>query len=169
MAGYFILSTRKGDYRALAFQGSQVYACHAQLSGQQRLIQKAVGYAGLFQRAGQCFSVAGAGIHIVFAQGGGHLIHIHQTVQGAELGNAGIGGVGEDALGLGADLHRHAAVHQIGQGADIAVGADGLIIEVHNDPARAKSDGAQSLTPDQFDDLMATIRPELEFFGKTLN
>ena len=50
-----------------------------------------------------------------------------------------------------------------------ACGADGLIIEVHNDPARAKSDGAQSLTPDQFDDLMATIRPELEFFGKTLN
>ena len=31
MAGYFILSTRKGDYRALAFQGSQVYACHAQV------------------------------------------------------------------------------------------------------------------------------------------
>ena len=92
---------------------------------QQRLIQKAVGYAGLFQRAGQRFSVAGAGIHIVFAQGGGHLIHIHQTVQGAELGDAGIGRVGEDALGLGADLHRHAAVHQIGQGADIAVGADG--------------------------------------------
>ena len=28
MAGYFILSTRKGDYRALAFQGSQVYTCH---------------------------------------------------------------------------------------------------------------------------------------------
>jgi len=50
-----------------------------------------------------------------------------------------------------------------------ACGSDGLIIEVHNDPARAKSDGAQSLTPDQFDDLMATIRPELEFFGKTLN
>ena len=53
--------------------------------------------------------------------------------------------------------------------AAVAVGADGLMIEVHNDPARAKSDGAQSLTPDQFDDLMATIRPELEFFGKTLN
>ena len=33
MAGHFILSTRKGDYRALAFQGSQVYACHAQLDG----------------------------------------------------------------------------------------------------------------------------------------
>ena len=53
--------------------------------------------------------------------------------------------------------------------AAVAVGADGLMIEVHNDPARAKSDGAQSLTPDQFDDLMSTIRPELEFFGKTLN
>ena len=53
--------------------------------------------------------------------------------------------------------------------AAVAVGADGLMIEVHNDPARAKSDGAQSLTPDQFDDLMATIRPELEFFEKTLN
>ena len=53
--------------------------------------------------------------------------------------------------------------------AAVAVGADGLMIEVHNDPARAKSDGAQSLTPDKFDDLMSTIRPELEFFGKTLN
>ena len=53
--------------------------------------------------------------------------------------------------------------------AAVAVGADGLMIEVHNDPAHAKSDGAQSLTPAQFDDLMAVIRPELEFFGKTLN
>ena len=53
--------------------------------------------------------------------------------------------------------------------AAVAVGADGLMIEVHNDPARARSDGAQSLTPDQFDELMGVIRPELEFFGKTLN
>ena len=53
--------------------------------------------------------------------------------------------------------------------AAMAVGADGLMIEVHNDPARARSDGAQSLTPDQFDELMGVIRPELEFFGKTLN
>ena len=53
--------------------------------------------------------------------------------------------------------------------AAVAAGADGLMIEVHNDPARAKSDGAQSLTPDQFDARMAVIRPELEFFGKTLN
>ena len=33
----------------------------------------------------------------------------------------------------------------------VAAGADGLIIEVHNNPAKALSDGAQSLTPDQFD------------------
>lgn len=53
--------------------------------------------------------------------------------------------------------------------AAVAVGADGLMIEVHNDPKHAKSDGAQSLTPDQFDDLMEVIRPELDFFGKQLN
>ena len=53
--------------------------------------------------------------------------------------------------------------------AAVAVGADGLMIEVHNDPAKAKCDGAQSLTPDAFDSLMQTLRPELEFFGKTLN
>ena len=53
--------------------------------------------------------------------------------------------------------------------AAVAVGADGLMIEVHNDPKNAKSDGAQSLTPDQFDELMDVIRPELEFFGKKLN
>ena len=51
----------------------------------------------------------------------------------------------------------------------MAVGADGLMIEVHNDPAHAKCDGAQSLTPDAFDALMAQLKPELEFFGKTLN
>ena len=39
-----------------------------------------------------------------------------------------------------------------------ASGCDGLIIEVHNDPMRALCDGAQSLTPDQFDDLMGRVR-----------
>ena len=39
-----------------------------------------------------------------------------------------------------------------------ACGADGLMIEVHNDPAHAKCDGAQSLTPDQFDTLAARVR-----------
>ncbi len=39
----------------------------------------------------------------------------------------------------------------------IAVGADGLIIEVHNDPAHAMSDGMQSLYPQQFEQLMEEI------------
>ena len=39
-----------------------------------------------------------------------------------------------------------------------AVGADGLIVEVHCDPDRALSDGVQSLYPDQFDELMAEVR-----------
>jgi 3-deoxy-7-phosphoheptulonate synthase len=43
--------------------------------------------------------------------------------------------------------------------AAVAVGADGLIVEVHNDPDRALSDGMQSLYPDQFDELMAEVRP----------
>lgn len=38
-----------------------------------------------------------------------------------------------------------------------AAGADGLMIEVHNDPARALCDGPQSLTPEAFDDLAKTI------------
>ena len=43
-----------------------------------------------------------------------------------------------------------------------ACGADGLMIEVHNDPAHAKCDGAQSLTPAQFDELMEQVRRVLE-------
>jgi len=43
--------------------------------------------------------------------------------------------------------------------AAVAVSADGLIVEVHNDPDRALSDGMQSLYPDQFDELMAEVRP----------
>ncbi|MEZ7872354.1 MAG: 3-deoxy-7-phosphoheptulonate synthase, partial [Eubacteriales bacterium] len=39
-----------------------------------------------------------------------------------------------------------------------AAGADGLMIEVHPDPEHALSDGAQSLNPDQFDDLMNRVR-----------
>lgn len=38
-----------------------------------------------------------------------------------------------------------------------AAGADGLMIEVHNDPANALCDGAQSLTPDQFDDVAKRV------------
>ena len=43
------------------------------------------------------------------------------------------------------------------------------MIEVHNNPAKAKCDGAQSLTPDQFDALMGFITKEVEFFGKKMN
>ncbi len=42
--------------------------------------------------------------------------------------------------------------------AAIAVGADGLIVEVHHDPDRALSDGMQSVFPDQFDELMSEVR-----------
>ena len=53
--------------------------------------------------------------------------------------------------------------------AALAAGVDGLIIEVHNDPANALCDGPQSLTPDQFDTLMRDkIRPMSELMGKKL-
>jgi 3-deoxy-7-phosphoheptulonate synthase len=42
--------------------------------------------------------------------------------------------------------------------AAVAAGADGLLIEVHNDPDHALSDGAQSLTPVEFAQLMTEIR-----------
>ena len=46
--------------------------------------------------------------------------------------------------------------------AAVAAGADGLIIEVHNDPSHALSDGAQSLTPDQFDKVAAHVKKAAE-------
>ena len=49
-----------------------------------------------------------------------------------------------------------------------AVGADGLIIEVHNNPQKALCDGKQSITPDAFDKLVKTIRPFVELNGRTL-
>jgi 3-deoxy-7-phosphoheptulonate synthase len=42
--------------------------------------------------------------------------------------------------------------------ASVAAGCDGLIIETHLDPEHALTDGAQSLTPDQFADMMKNIR-----------
>jgi len=42
--------------------------------------------------------------------------------------------------------------------ASIAAGCDGLIIEVHHEPENALSDGAQSLKPKTFDDLMVKAR-----------
>ena len=52
--------------------------------------------------------------------------------------------------------------------AAIAAGADGLMIEVHPDPANAYSDGPQSLKPEKFSRLMATLRPFIELMGRTL-
>lgn len=53
--------------------------------------------------------------------------------------------------------------------AAVAAGADGLMIEVHNDPAHALSDGAQCLTPQQFDGLMKKIVKESNFFENILH
>ena len=52
--------------------------------------------------------------------------------------------------------------------ASVAAGADGLIIEVHNDPDRARSDGAQSLFPAQFDRLMAELRIIAPAIGRSI-
>ncbi len=53
--------------------------------------------------------------------------------------------------------------------AAVAAGADGIIVEVHPDPPRAMSDGAQSLYPEQFADLMAQIRPIADAIGRGVN
>ena len=50
--------------------------------------------------------------------------------------------------------------------AAVAVGADGLIVEVHHDPDRALSDGMQSLFPDQFDALMVQVRQIAAVLGR---
>ena len=52
--------------------------------------------------------------------------------------------------------------------AAIAAGADGLIIEVHNDPAHALCDGQQSITPGQFDGLMEKVGAVAECVGRTV-
>ena len=52
--------------------------------------------------------------------------------------------------------------------AAIAVGADGLMIEVHNDPAHALCDGAQSIKPDAFAEVMADIRNIAKAVGREL-
>jgi len=51
--------------------------------------------------------------------------------------------------------------------AAVAAGADGLMIEVHNDPPHAFSDGAQSLTPENFDLLMDDIKKYVSLEEKT--
>jgi 3-deoxy-7-phosphoheptulonate synthase len=52
--------------------------------------------------------------------------------------------------------------------AAVAAGADGLLVEVHPDPDRALSDGAQSLRPEQFEDLMRQLRMIAPAVGRTI-
>jgi 3-deoxy-7-phosphoheptulonate synthase len=52
--------------------------------------------------------------------------------------------------------------------AAVAAGADGLLVEVHPDPDRALSDGAQSLRPEQFEDLMRQLRMIAAAVGRTI-
>jgi 3-deoxy-7-phosphoheptulonate synthase len=52
--------------------------------------------------------------------------------------------------------------------AAVAAGADGLLIEVHPDPDHALSDGAQSLKPEQFAELVRQLRIIAQAVGRTL-
>ncbi len=52
--------------------------------------------------------------------------------------------------------------------AAIAAGADGVMIEVHNNPEKALCDGKQSLTPESFAELMKKVRKTTEFFQKEM-
>jgi len=52
--------------------------------------------------------------------------------------------------------------------AAVAAGADGLLIEVHNNPEKALSDGPQSLYPEQFDQLMSELRIIAPVLGRSL-
>ena len=47
-----------------------------------------------------------------------------------------------------------------------ACGADGLLIEVHHDPAHAWSDGAQTLYPEQFGELMGKLKAVCGALGR---
>ncbi|HXX71517.1 MAG TPA: N-acetylneuraminate synthase family protein, partial [Candidatus Acidoferrum sp.] len=53
--------------------------------------------------------------------------------------------------------------------AAVAVGADGILVEVHNDPARALSDGPQSILPEEFDQLVREVRAIAAVLNRTLN
>lgn len=52
--------------------------------------------------------------------------------------------------------------------AAVVAGADGLLIEVHNDPANAKCDGQQSITPERFNKLMASLKKIAEIENRTI-
>ena len=53
--------------------------------------------------------------------------------------------------------------------AAVAAGADGVIIEVHPQPEKAMSDGAQSQTPDQFTETMRQLRRVADAIGRSIS
>ena len=52
--------------------------------------------------------------------------------------------------------------------AAVAAGADGIMVEVHDNPEEAKSDGPQSLYPEQCADLVRQLRPIATAIGRSL-
>ncbi len=52
--------------------------------------------------------------------------------------------------------------------ASLAVGSDGLMVEVHNEPEKALSDGPQALFPDMFDQLMADLKAMAPLVGRRI-
>jgi 3-deoxy-7-phosphoheptulonate synthase len=52
--------------------------------------------------------------------------------------------------------------------ASVACGCDGLLLEVHPDPSKALSDGAQSLTPAAFAEIMGTCRKVARALGRRM-
>lgn len=71
--------------------------------------------------------------------------------------------MGDPSHGTG----RRELVGPVSRGA-IAAGADGVIVEVHCNPTEAKSDGMQSLYPEQFEDLMKGLRATAQGLGRSL-
>jgi len=65
----------------------------------------------------------------------------------------------------GVGLHDHVTAMAL---AAVAAGADGLMVEVHNSPELAKSDGEQALLPDEFVDLVKRARAVAEAVGREL-
>ena len=52
--------------------------------------------------------------------------------------------------------------------AAVAVGADGLLVEVHSCPQEALCDGPQSLSPEKFHDMMGEVRTMAKAVGRTV-
>ena len=63
----------------------------------------------------------------------------------------------------GIGIREHVAAMAL---AAVAAGADGLMVEVHNSPELAKSDGEQALLPDEFEDLVRRVRAVAEAVGR---